>query len=242
MSPKQFVAALVIVGMMGATARAYAQMPPPAPPQQQPAPYPPPGYPPPGYPPPGYPGQYQQPLNPGPQPPASAVAPNGEYVAPLSQTTQPTYVPQSVALSGPRFIKDWEPGQPVPYGYHEEERVRKGLVISGAVVGGVLYIISTMIASLGADIASSNGGDNKTAWLYLPVLGPFLEMSETGGSSSANEFLVLDGLAQAAGVTMLIAGIMYPKHLLVRNDLATVGVLPMKIGMEGEGLGLVGRF
>jgi hypothetical protein len=41
---------------------------------------------------------------------------------------------------------------------------------------------------------------------------------------------------------MLIAGLMYPRHLLVRNDLATVGVLPMKIGMEGEGLGLVGRF
>jgi len=183
-------------------------------------------------------------MNPGPQPPASAVAPNGEYVAPLSQTTQPTYVPQSVALSGPRFIKDWEPGEPIPYGYHEEARVRKGLVISGAVVGGVLYIISTMIASLGADIASENGGDNKTAWMYLPVLGPFLEMSETSGSgaATANEFLVLDGLAQAAGLTMLIAGLMYPRHLLVRNDLATVGVLPMKIGMEGEGLGLVGRF
>src|SRR5437762_11475008 len=75
MSPKPFVAALVIVGMMGATVRAYGQMPPPAPPQQA-APYPPPGYPPPGYPPPGYPGQYAQPLNPGPQPPASAVAPN----------------------------------------------------------------------------------------------------------------------------------------------------------------------
>ena len=40
-----------------------------------------------------------------PSPPGTA-APNGQYVAPLYQTTQPMYLPQSVALSGPRMIKD----------------------------------------------------------------------------------------------------------------------------------------
>jgi hypothetical protein len=53
---------------------------------------------------------------------------------------------------------------------------------------------------------------------------------------------MLDGLAQAAGAALLFAGVMYPKHLLVRNDLATMTVVPMKIGLEGSGFGLVGRF
>jgi len=237
MSPKHFVVAFVIAGILSATTtRAFAQAGPP--PQQQPQQYPPPGYPQPGY----QQGQYEPPLNPGPQPPQSAVAPNGEYVAPMSQTTQPTYVPQSVAMSGPRFIKDWEPGQAIPYGYHEETRVRKGMVISGAITFGVLYLYSTMIASIGSDLSSGTGGDNKVAYMYLPVLGPFLEISQTNGSASANELLVLDGLAQGVGAALFFAGIMYPKHLLVRNDLATMTVLPMKIGMEGQGVGIVGRF
>jgi hypothetical protein len=172
------------------------------------------------------------------------MAPNGEYVAPLSQTTQPNYLPQSVALSGPRFIKDWDEGQPIPYGYHEETRVRKGLVITGAVLFGTLYLYNAFFASIGQDAANSSsgsGGDNKVGWLYLPVLGPFLEMTETS-SATLHFLLVLDGVAQGVGVTMLVSALMYPKHLLVRNDLATMTVVPMKIGMDGQGLGLVGRF
>jgi|KBSMisStaDraftv2_1062788.scaffolds.fasta_scaffold80894_1 hypothetical protein len=260
MSPKQLVVAFVVAGIVsGSTATAFGQAPPPG---QYPPPaagqypptgqYPPPGqyphpaqYPPGQYPPTGnqqgYYGQNGQPLNPGPTPPASAGAPNGEYVAPLSQTTQPAYVPQSVALSGPRFIKDWEEGQPIPYGYHEETRVRKGVVISGAVVFGVLYLYNAFFASIGEDASSATGNENKLGWLYLPVLGPFLEMSETS-SSTAHFLLVLDGVAQGVGVTMVISALMYPKHLLVRNDLATMTVVPMKIGMDGEGLGIVGRF
>jgi hypothetical protein len=154
----------------------------------------------------------------------------------MSQTTQPTYVPQSVAMSGPRFIKDWEEGQPIPYGYHHETRVRKGLVITGSVVFGVLYLYSTFFAAVGSD-----AGTNKLGWMAVPVVGPFLETSETS-SATLQYILVLDGLAQAAGVAMLFGGFMYPKHLLVRNDLASMTVVPMKIGMDGSGMGVVGRF
>ena len=245
MSPNQLVASLVIAGIVCAsTGNAFAQARPAAP-----APPPPPAAGPPSAPPPPQYQQYQQmpqypqryqPAEqyPSPAPPPSAIAPNGEYVAPLSQMTQPTYVPQSVALSGPRFIKDWEEGQPIPYGYHHETRVRKGLVISGSIVFGVLYLYSGFFAAVGADASS---GDNKLGDLAIPVLGPFLEMSQTD-SATADYVLMLDGLAQAAGVAMLICGVMYPKHLLVRNDLASMTVVPMKIGLEGTGAGIVGRF
>jgi hypothetical protein len=233
MSPKQLVAALVLACFaFGPATKAFAQAAAPVPPPAPQAPQ---------YPPAQYPAQYPQRVQPveqypPPPPPASAMAPNGEFVAPMSQTTQPTYVPQSVAMSGPRFIKDWEEGQPIPYGYHHETRVRKGLVITGSVVFGVLYLYSTFFAAVGSD-----AGTNKLGWMAVPVVGPFLETSETS-SATLQYILVLDGLAQAAGVAMLFGGFMYPKHLLVRNDLASMTVVPMKIGMDGSGLGVVGRF
>jgi hypothetical protein len=247
MSPKTFVVASVLTSFLSAIAgTAHAQA--PAPPQaaQPPPPqYPPPQYPPGQAPPQGYPHPAQyggEPRYYPPQPPpASAVAPNGEYVAPLSQTTQPTYVPQSVALSGPRMIKDWEPGTPIPHGYHAETRVRKGKVISGSIVFGVTYLYSSFIAAIGQDISSETGDDHGLGWLFIPVLGPFLEMMETD-STTAHYILALDGIAQAAGVTLLVTGLMYPKWVLVRNDLASATVVPMKIGMDGSGFGLVGRF
>jgi len=179
-----------------------------------------------------------QPLPPPPAPPASAIAPNGEYVAPMAQTTQPVYVPQSVALSGPRFIKDWEPGQPIPYGYHAENQVRKGPIIAGSVLFGVFYGLSSFSASVGQD--SSSGRSNPVASLYIPVIGPFAQLFQTH-SATGDYFLVVDGGAQAAGVILFIYGMTSPRPLLVRNDLAFT-VAPMKLGRDGNGLGFVGRF
>jgi hypothetical protein len=61
-------------------------------------------------------------------------------------------------------------------------------------------------------------------------------------TATGNVFLAIDGIAQAAGATMLIVGITSPKTVLIRNDLAEVRVAPMKIGQDGNGLGLVGTF
>jgi hypothetical protein len=170
--------------------------------------------------------------------PPSAVAPNGEYVAPLSQETQPVYVPQSVALSGPRMIRDWHDGDPIPWGYHREERVRKGEIIPGAIVFGVTYLYSAFAASVGADISPN---DNKAAALYLPVIGPFIELKESD-SATLNYLLVLDGVAQGVGAALLIHGLSSPAPVLVRNDLAMVTVTPAPMGKDGTGVMFLGRF
>ncbi|HEX4405337.1 MAG TPA: hypothetical protein VH560_10945 [Polyangia bacterium] len=195
---------------------------------------PPPGASPP--PPPGY------PVNQGWGAPPSGVGPNGEFVAPLSQTTQPYYVPQSVALSGPRYIKDWNDGEQIPWGYHREERVRKGEIISGAILFGVPYIISSWTASLGADLSSTTGESNPAGWLYLPVLGPFIEISKSD-SAAANEFLVIDGLCQGIGAALFFHGLLSPRPILVRNDLAlNVMVTPAPVGKDGTGMMFSGTF
>jgi hypothetical protein len=173
--------------------------------------------------------------------PPGAVAPNGQYIAPLSQTTQPTYVPQSVALSGPRFIKDWHDGDQIPWGYHREERVRKGEIISGAIIFGVPYLYSTFIAAIGEDFSTTSGGSNPVGWLYLPVLGPFIELKNSD-SATVNELLIIDGLAQGIGAALFIHGFNSPRPLLVRNDLALVTVTPTPIGKDGTGMMLMGTF
>jgi hypothetical protein len=233
------VAMIAVTTTLGVARPVFAQTP-GSPPAAQPSAPPQPPSPPP-QPPYAAPPSGAQQLPPPPPPPASAVAPNGEYVAPMSQTTQPSYLPQSVALSGPRMLKEWEVGEPIPYGYHPATRVRKGMLIAGAIVFGVTYLYSAGAASVGGDLATSSGGDNKAAALYVPVFGPFIELGQTD-SSTLRYILVLDGLAQGIGAAMFIYGIAVPKNVLVRNDLAMVTVTPMRFGNDGSGLGLVGRF
>ena len=184
---------------------------------------------------------YAQGLPPSQPPPASARLPNGEYVAPLQQQTQQIYVPQSVALSGPRIIRDYEEGEPVPPGYHPETRVRTGLVVAGAVTFGIMYVFSVLAGAIINDASEYGSKHDRGDFLFAPVLGPFLQMSKTD-SSSGNVTLAIDGIAQAAGATMLIVGITSPRTVLVRNDLGEIRISPMKVGEKGTGLGLVGTF
>lgn len=185
---------------------------------------------------------YAQQLPPSQPPPASAQAQNGEYVAPLQQQTQQVYMPQSVALSGPRIIKDYEEGEPIPPGYHAEAKIRTGLVVGGAVTFGVLYLLSALVGAAINDVNKATSSSNDSGdFLFVPVAGPFLQMTKTE-TSTGNVFLAIDGIAQAAGATMLIVGLTSPKTVLVRNDLGEVRVMPMRMGQNGGGLGLVGTF
>ena len=157
---------------------------------------------------------------------------NGQYPTPLAQQTQPSYVPQSIAMSGPAHM-DWDDERTPPPGYHLETRVRKGLVIAGAVTFGSMYILTALTAAAINDTSSGNAGV-----LYVPVAGPFMYLGETG-SQSGKVILVIDGLAQAAGAAMLITGLAAPKTIAVRNDLAKVNITPV----FGPGsVGVVGTF
>jgi hypothetical protein len=145
-------------------------------------------------------------------------------------------VPQGLAPWAPRFITDWQEGMPIPYGYHPAKRARRGLVVAGSIVFGATYLYTAMVA---AESPNSSGGDE--SWLWIPVLGPVIQMTQTD-SRIGDGALILDTLAQASGVAMFVAGMMYPRTILVRNDLASMTVAPMRIGLEGSGLGVVGRF
>ena len=177
-----------------------------------------------------------------PAPPPPGYEPQ---VAPQPQVLPPGYyVPSSVVASGPRRITDWEEGEPIPPGYHPVTRIRKGLVIGGAVTFGVTYLLTALTGAAISDIGKATGGGGRSAKLLLiPIGGPFAVLST--GSTFGDFFCVFDGLVQAAGVGMFIAGLAAPKTVLVRNDLAKhfdIKPMPMTFGKNSAGFGFVGSF
>ena len=162
------------------------------------------------------------------------------YPAPLSQTTQSTFVPQSVAMSGPEEIRDFDFNRPVPLGYTPIQRSHRHLIVGGAVTLGVNYSISAFAAAVAQD-ASRSSGRNELAAMWIPVAGPFIQMGETD-SATGKFFLAGLGGAQLAGAIMLYYGLTTTERVLVRNDLVgSVTVSPLA-GSGATGMALSGRF
>jgi hypothetical protein len=202
-------------------------------------------------------GQPQpQPLPPGYAPapvyaPGYGPPPGPGYTTPIYQQTQPSYVPQSVAFSGPRVINDWSEGEPIPPGYHESTRIRKGLVIGGAVTFGAMYLFTALAASvvIAADDTACNGcGGSGAGTLLVPAVGPFIYMAHSGNSALGNFWLAFDGVVQVGGIAMFAIGIAAPKTVLVRNDLGSnsnngfhLAIAPL-VTPSHQGAGLIGTF
>jgi hypothetical protein len=192
---------------------------------------------------PGDPGQ-PPPAPPGAvAPPPVGVAPVALYPAPLSQTTQTTYVPQSVAMSGPEEITNDVDGRPAPAGYTAVQRKRKGLLIAGPVLLGSVYLYTAFAAAIGTDLDNSSGNSTSNiAPLFVPVAGPFIEMGETS-SATLKYLLAMDGAAQVAGAIMLYYGLTSTKTVFVRNDLLYGMTVTPMVGVNNTtGLALSGRF
>ena len=177
------------------------------------------------------------------------------------QSPPPAYPPPYYAAPppygayprGPARLR-YEEGDPVPPGYHVVSRARQGLVIAGTIVFAVSYGIA-----LGAALVDDF--NDQTSWLAIPLAGPWLMMynraqprCDTTTSSDVcfeheletilRFYLAVDGVAQAAGATMLGFGIAGRK-LLVRDDsyaAVRVRILPGRVGSSGYGAMLAGRF
>jgi hypothetical protein len=218
---------------LSASANAWAQAPagdqPPAPPP------PPPGF-----------EQQQQPT--GQPPPPQQPPPPPGYYPPPGYALPPGYGMPPGAMLGPKEM-DYEEGDPIPPGYHQETKIRKGLLIGGAVTFGTLYLISALTAASVNDIDTN---DELTP-LYIPAVGPFVTVGTANSEGAGTFLLVVDGVAQSGGLLMAILGIALQQDLLVRNDVGSgrrgadvganqpsVQVMPMMVGKGTMGLGLVG--
>jgi hypothetical protein len=100
-----------------------------------------------------------------------------------------------------------------------------------------MYLISVFVAS----IADAANADEFTP-LFIPVAGPFVTLGTADHEGSGTFFLVLDGVAQAGGLAMFIAGLAFPRKVLVRDDVGGrhIELAPVPLGKGGLGLGLQG--
>ena len=190
--------------------------------------------------------------------PAFAQAQPEPYVQPLEAPAPPLgYPPPGYAPApygapppGPARMR-YEPGDPIPAGYHVVHRARTGLVIAGTITLAVSYGIAFSVAMI-------DDFKDETRSLVIPVAGPWLMMyyrsqpncdSQTGNGCVERSletvlrfYLAIDGLAQAAGVAMLAFGAA-GRDILVRDGLyAQVRVVPAPIGSNGYGALMTGRF
>ncbi|MEP7123334.1 MAG: hypothetical protein ABJE95_20580 [Byssovorax sp.] len=136
-----------------------------------------------------------------------------------------------------RLIKGWEPGAPIPVGYHPEDRPRTGLIVGGSLVFGLLWF--------GNAIAGGTVKDTGYRPLIAPVVGPLITIATAPSGDVdplAAGFLIADSILQAGGAAMLIIGCVTTRPRLIK-DQAQIHILPvpMRVG-AGQGIGLVGTF
>ncbi len=163
-------------------------MPPTAAPQVTPSPYPP-GY---YYPPPGY-----------------GVAPG--YYAPPGYNSY-MYPPGTSLL--PPAILAYDEGETVPAGYKLKASPVRTLVVTGSVLFGTTYLASLIG---GATVVAGSSSDAKSfAPMFAPLVGPFITIGTVSASGAGALWLVLDGLAQTAGVAMLVSGMVLEEKYLER--------------------------
>lgn len=137
-----------------------------------------------------------------------------------------------------RTLRNWDLGDPIPYGYHPERKPRVGLLVAGSLTFAVPYVLSAYVG------ASSNKAE-----MYVPVVGPFVAAVETMNTPCTSwlcfrevsaGMTVAIGVVEAVGAAMLIAGAV-GKVTLVEDEPGSVSVAPMYLP-NGAGLGVSGQF
>lgn len=193
------------------------------------------------------PGQTQAP----PPPSNTVVVQPGQTQAPPppSQTivvapgaTEPQ--PQSTAVVGT------VPAGPAPVaeGPAPINRPNRALLMTGLVLFGAPYV-----ASIGVAAGSPHVGDSN---LYIPVLGPWLDLGARGGcpangdcgTETGNKVLLVgDGILQTVGALEILGAFIFPETVGV-TTVATnksggfVSVTPAKVGYDGYGMAALGQF
>ncbi len=175
--------------------------------------------------------------------PSLAVADGDRETTPLAA---PSALPPShlaLTLRGPAEL-DVDDSRGPPAGYTEVHRRRTGLLINGVIMCATSYGFSAFLAADGQN--PQNGRSYTPMW--IPILGPFLELGQASGScegvcTGENVLLFTLGAAQIAGAVMTYFGATSAKRVWVRNDyLHDVVVGPMAGPNGATGLSLSGRW
>jgi hypothetical protein len=178
--------------------------------------------------------------------PAKPAAKAAEKAAPLATSVMPPY---AITPHGPDHL-EWSEGMAIPPGYKKGTKVRKGLVIGGAITFGASWLLSIAAATALIDEEENNSSytydegrdqngtyyrsrhsddDNDfpdAAPLYIPLVGPFIAIHTLGAEDNEAAALAFDGVVQLAGFGMFVAGLAAKKTVLVRDHKVDIAVAP----------------
>ncbi len=133
----------------------------------------------------------------------------------------------------PPHVVPYEGGS-IPRNAHIEGRANMKLLGPGLVVAAIPYGFSLLYAlsTCGAQMECRAG----SAWLYAPVIGPFITAyyAPTSGGAALSIF---DGALQTVGAAIFLAGLTMPKQVVVwQDDDVAVRVAPAPVA---GGVGVV---
>lgn len=141
----------------------------------------------------------------------------------------PGYAPRRIPSDG---------GAPPP-GYQLDSEPRSGLWITGAALAGGVYLATFLVAG-----TAVSEGEEDLAPLFIPVVGPWVAVrTSDDGDDELRVPLVMSGIAQLAGVGLLIGGLAAQREVFVRSDAvraeapkptATFAVGPGNVSMLGQ--------
>lgn len=130
---------------------------------------------------------------------------------------------------------------PAPGPAEETYQTMNGeLFVSGVVLFGAGYAAGAIAAS-----QSDREGMDR---LYVPLVGPWLALSDRGacpvqdadcdGETTAKVLIIGDGIVQAAGAFLMLDAVLFPKTVRRTIPATALRVKPIRVGSTGEGRGL----
>jgi hypothetical protein len=148
---------------------------------------------------------------------------------------QPYYAPQPQQPAQPRTV----------------ERTNWGLLIAGIAMLAASYAANVLISMFaGLELFGSSDASLWDGFRYsslIPIVGPWIQIGVKPTSFDNDNWgiwLIIDGILQAGGLSMLIIGLITPQRETVYSDRESgfeLAVLP-QIGPGFTGLSLAGRF
>lgn len=128
-----------------------------------------------------------------------------------------------------------------------ESGPNRALLSSGIFAVGVPYAASVIVAT-----QSDHQGDKS---LYLPVVGPWLDLADRGGCNGVGQpscdketgykvLLVIDGVIQGIGALDLVGAFLFPETRTVTtvSERPRLFVAPAYLGRSGYGVAALARF
>lgn len=105
-------------------------------------------------------------------------------------------------------------GKGLPEGYHEEKRLQRAPFITG----GPLFFVGYAAAIAGGVLGSNQSArPDRWAWMYVPIIGPFvtLDRARPTFDNDADAVLVgITGVMQLTGLLVFAGGFVLPKRTL----------------------------